>query len=49
MNLSAKQAADATAYWRDAVTFAALHLKGMTRSLQKQDYAEIERDRGSAR
>ena len=37
------QAVEAVAYWRDAATFAALHLKGMTHSLKKQYYAEIER------
>jgi hypothetical protein len=44
MNVSAKAAAGAVAYWRDAATFAALHLKGMTIRLRKQYYAEIEKD-----
>jgi hypothetical protein len=45
MDMSAKSAAIAVAYWRDAATFAVLHLKGMTMDLRKQYYAEIERAR----
>lgn len=45
MDVSAKSAAKAVAYWRDAATFAVLHLKGMTVDLKKQYYAEIERAR----
>jgi hypothetical protein len=45
MNVSAKGAAKAVAYWRDAATFAVLHLKSMTVALREQYYAEIERAR----
>jgi hypothetical protein len=45
MDISAQSAAKAVAYWRDAATFAVLHLKGMTVDLRKQYYAEIERAR----
>jgi hypothetical protein len=37
-DISAKYAAAATAYWRDAATFTALHLSGMIVDLRKQYY-----------
>jgi hypothetical protein len=41
-DISAKQAEDHLAYWRDAVAFAVLHLKGMTAALEKRCYASTE-------
>jgi hypothetical protein len=42
MEITAKQAADSLAYWRDAVSFSVLHLKGMTIALKNQYYASME-------
>ena len=42
MEITAKQAADSLAYWRDAVSFSVLHLKGMTIALKKQYFAGRE-------
>jgi hypothetical protein len=42
LEITAKQAADHLAYWRDAASFAVLHLKGMTLDLKKQYYASTE-------
>jgi hypothetical protein len=36
LEITAKQAADHLAYWRDAASFAVLHLKVMTTALKKQ-------------
>jgi hypothetical protein len=44
LNITAKQAAEHLAYWRDAVSFAILHLKTMTKDLQKKYYAETAKD-----
>jgi hypothetical protein len=44
MDISAKQAAKATAYWRETAPFASIHLRGMIVRMRKQYYAEIERD-----
>jgi nitrogen regulatory protein PII-like uncharacterized protein len=40
--VSAKQALNGLAYWRDAVSFSVLHLKGMTIALKKQYLASEE-------
>jgi hypothetical protein len=40
--ITAKQAEDNLAYWRDAAAFAVLHLKGMTAALEKQYYGSTE-------
>ena len=45
LGVSAKSAFRATAYWRDAATFAVLHLKRMTGSLRKDFYEAIESKR----
>jgi hypothetical protein len=42
LEITAKQAAESLAYWRDAASFAVLHLKGMTMALKKQYYANTE-------
>ena len=42
LEITAKQAADHLAYWRDAASFAVLHLKIMTTALKKQYYASTE-------
>lgn len=47
MNLSAKSAAQAVAYWRDAATFAVLHLKGMIVRLRKDFYDALEKGQSS--
>ena len=41
-DITAKQAEDTLAYWRDAAAFAVLHLKGMTAALEKRCYASTE-------
>jgi len=35
LEITAKQAADHLAYWREAAFFAVLHLKGMTNALKE--------------
>jgi hypothetical protein len=42
LEITAKQAAEHLAYWRDAASFAVLHLKIMTTALKKQYYASTE-------
>ena len=42
MKITAKQAAEHLAYWRDAVSFSVLHLSGMTRAFKKQYLASEE-------
>jgi hypothetical protein len=42
LEITAKQAAEHLAYWRDAASFAVLHLKGMTTALKEQYYASAE-------
>jgi hypothetical protein len=42
MEITAKQAADSLDYWREAVSFSVLHLKGMISDLKKQYYASVE-------
>jgi hypothetical protein len=42
MAITAKQAAASLGYWREAVSFSVLHLKGMTTALKRQYYASTE-------
>jgi hypothetical protein len=42
MDVSAKQAAEGLAYWRDIASFSVLHLKVMAEELKRQYYTSVE-------